>query len=662
MDNAGKTPQEIYLETGVLTEEFFELYCYAAVCYFAEATGLEKENVSVVIGWDPRDKENLFTGAALRGLLRHEIQVYTIGIAPTPMVPFTTTYLHADFGIAVTASHNPADQNGIKIFCGYGGLKLMEKDEERLSEIFLSLKRQEVLHLPLLGRRVRKEEDSHNMYVSFCRSFLKKQPVTTLRHLMADNANGANSLLSKRVFSKQEGIVITSVNTYQKGIINNRCGVTYYDNTSVIPFSEVNDPDSAFSKVPLLRRVVKESEKMEGELLSGQGLIGGIIFDGDGDRLYWLEVNYQQKELLILSGDKIAANLLSDRSSGKTLFLVTTIESDNNLLSYAEKKGCKTTITPVGDKWLIIAMMKECISHLLQECEEDEGFSRRIAEQVEQCDTAVKLSALYKNIINRYQEPLETRGRELINRKFLGCESSGHVLFSRILKTGKRTFIPIFVGNALGIAAEFAKVTPLLLRKYGVERYHQRLSIPFEESRKQVRYLYYSRREKFRNGSSLYHALKEEIPSLVSSLLGEEYHAETVQITGDPHTLFFTIEKKGEEKPMLLYIRNSGTEEKTAFTCRSSEEKAENMLNLLERCISFAEPELRKKDHPYYRCGMELLSRIRDEEHTSFEFLQTVKTELSLERLQKEFFFGEHLLEIHNGKIMLTPKGHSFLS
>ncbi len=120
-------PVGAFLRTGRLTPAFAGLY--AAAFAEEEAHGGEE----VVVGWDPRDREGVFTGAVVRGVRHAGRKAVVLGTVPTPAVPLAMIQRGAKAGIMVTASHNPEGQNGIKAFVGPLAMKLYPIDEERLT-------------------------------------------------------------------------------------------------------------------------------------------------------------------------------------------------------------------------------------------------------------------------------------------------------------------------------------------------------------------------------------------------------------------------------------------------------------------------------------------------------------------------------------------------
>ena len=111
-------PISAFLDEGILTEEFFELYTYA-YCMVLIENNFASEFDSVVIGWDPRHISGHFHKAAIRGIRKSGLTAIVVDILPTPAISLYQLQIGAVCGFALTASHNPEDQSGIKIFLGH---------------------------------------------------------------------------------------------------------------------------------------------------------------------------------------------------------------------------------------------------------------------------------------------------------------------------------------------------------------------------------------------------------------------------------------------------------------------------------------------------------------------------------------------------------------
>ena len=126
-----QAPQKILLEKGWITEEFMELYAYCFVKNLIKKKSKLSKTRNIVIGWDPRDSSGFFTKSVVRGVLKAGAKALVLGVVPTPLVPLFMLHESADGGIMVTASHNPIDQNGIKLFLPFHGVKPLPADENQ---------------------------------------------------------------------------------------------------------------------------------------------------------------------------------------------------------------------------------------------------------------------------------------------------------------------------------------------------------------------------------------------------------------------------------------------------------------------------------------------------------------------------------------------------
>ena len=145
------TPQEVFLKLGFITEEFMEIYAYAHIKQLM-STGKIQTGDSVVIGWDPRDPKGNYTSAVVSGICKAGVNALILGVVPTPLVPMYMLYKNARGGLMVTASHNPRDQNGIKIFSSFRGLKLLPDNDLTLTHAVLEVKPSTLEKLTLKGK------------------------------------------------------------------------------------------------------------------------------------------------------------------------------------------------------------------------------------------------------------------------------------------------------------------------------------------------------------------------------------------------------------------------------------------------------------------------------------------------------------------------------
>ena len=150
LKDAGLTPQEIFLKLGFITKEFMEIYAYAHTKQLI-LIGKIRAGDNVVVGWDPRDPRGNFTTAIVSGVCKAGANVLILGVVPTPLVPMYMLYKNALAGFMVTASHNPRDQNGIKIFNSFRGLKPLPENDIALTRAVLEVDSSKLNKLSIIG-------------------------------------------------------------------------------------------------------------------------------------------------------------------------------------------------------------------------------------------------------------------------------------------------------------------------------------------------------------------------------------------------------------------------------------------------------------------------------------------------------------------------------
>ena len=208
---------------------------------------------SVLIGQDPRSSGEMLVSALSAGAMEAGLEVYTLGIIPTPGVAYLTRSLNAQIGIMVSASHNPYYDNGIKFFSAEGK-KLPDAIEEKI-ESYLD-KPLTCVESYALGK-THQVLDASGRYIEFCKnSFLKGQDLKGIK-IVVDCAHGATHDIAPHVFSELGAEVIAIFNQPDGTNINEGCGSTH--------------PQA-------LQKAVIENQA---EL--------GIAFDGDGDRVMFVD-------------------------------------------------------------------------------------------------------------------------------------------------------------------------------------------------------------------------------------------------------------------------------------------------------------------------------------------------------------------------------------
>ena len=192
------TPQQVFLEKGWINEQFMELYSYSYIKN--HLTGRNTKNV--VVGWDPRDPSGFFVDAVTKGIRKAGANALLLGIVPTPLVPLFMLHEKADCGIMITASHNPNDQNGIKLFSSFHGMKPLPLDDLQLSKYVLRQKYSSINNSPLKG----KLKECRNKALELFRGF---------------TLSPENSWVDKSINFKNVLLVIDPANVSLTGIAKN---------------------------------------------------------------------------------------------------------------------------------------------------------------------------------------------------------------------------------------------------------------------------------------------------------------------------------------------------------------------------------------------------------------------------------------------------------
>ena len=283
----------------------------------------EKGSVPVIaIGMDTRVSSEMLESALTAGICSVGGHVLPLGVIPTPAVAFLTTEEKADAGIVISASHNPYEYNGIKVFNALG-YKLPDAMEQRVEKLILSDISPEQRTGGRIGRRYPECNEPRNRYIAHLLSTID----TDIRGLrvLVDCANGAASATAPALFS-QLHLQADFIHVSPDGVnINSCCGSTHLES--------------------LARGVAEGKYDL------------GIAFDGDADRCLLVDEKGQT-----IDGDKImaiCAAMLRQRGQLHEDTIVATILSNLGLHEFCQKNGMHLVCTPVGDR-NVLEKMVEC--------------------------------------------------------------------------------------------------------------------------------------------------------------------------------------------------------------------------------------------------------------------------------------------------------------
>ena len=276
-------------------------------------TGATRRRVAVV-GRDPRASGEMLEAAVIAGLTSEGVDALRVGVLPTPAVAYLTSAYDADFGVMISASHNPMPDNGIKIF-GPGGLKLDDATEDRIEELV----RQGPGNRPTgagIGRIV-DAEDALERYLRH----VGKAATTRLDGLtvVVDCAHGAASTAAPDAY-RAAGATVVPIHAEPDGLnINDRCGSTHMET--------------------LRAAVVSHGADL------------GLAHDGDADRCLAVAADGS-----VIDGDAIMVVLaLAMQEAGELASdtLVATVMSNLGLHLAMRAAGVQVRTTGVGDRYVL---------------------------------------------------------------------------------------------------------------------------------------------------------------------------------------------------------------------------------------------------------------------------------------------------------------------
>ncbi|EPR76481.1 Phosphoglucosamine mutase [Leifsonia rubra CMS 76R] len=275
-----------------------------------------------VVARDPRVSGEFISAAVSAGLASSGVDVFDAGVIPTPAAAFLVADFKADLGVMISASHNPAPDNGIKFF-GQGGTKLPDEVEDRIEA---------ALAAPSLAPtgtevgRIQRFADAEDRYVVHLLSTLPNQLGGI--HVVLDCAHGAASGVSPQVFT-DAGAKVTVIGADPDGInINDGVGSTHLDNLAAAVLSHGADL--------------------------------GIAHDGDADRCLAVD-----KEGNVVDGDQIMAILavsMAQRGVLQDRTLVATVMSNLGLRRAMAENNIKMLETKVGDRYVLEALGEHGLS------------------------------------------------------------------------------------------------------------------------------------------------------------------------------------------------------------------------------------------------------------------------------------------------------------
>lgn len=289
----------------------------------AGAYVLTKENAhkpTILVGCDTRLSGGMLANALMAGICSVGADAVYAGVLPTPAIAYLTRTLGYDAGVVISASHNPAEYNGIKFF-SKTGYKLSDMLEDEIEEMLHTNSSE--LPMPL-GDEVGKivyAEDLREKYIDFAASVIDLD-LSGLK-IVLDCADGASYYTAEAAIRKLNGNPVVIHNNPDGININKNCGSTHMEE--------------------LMARVVAEGADI------------GIAFDGDADRMLAVDENGK-----IVDGDQIMAIcglFLKNKGKLKKNTIVATVMSNLGFFQMGARENLEITQTKVGDRYVLEYML-----------------------------------------------------------------------------------------------------------------------------------------------------------------------------------------------------------------------------------------------------------------------------------------------------------------
>jgi len=278
----------------------------------------------IVIGKDTRVSGYMIENALTAGICSMGVDVLLVGPMPTPGIAFITHSMRADAGVVISASHNPYQDNGIKIF-SRDGYKIPDSVENEIESLITTGK---IKHIRPTADDIGKAfriDDAIGRYIVFCKNTFPDNLTLEGLKIILDCANGATYKVAPIIFSEL-GATVTTINDHPNGMnINDNCGALH--------------PEI------LAKKVVESKADV------------GLAFDGDGDRLVAVDERGD-----ILTGDHImtiCAKALKECGMLRNNLVIATPMSNFGFRQALRKMDIVVEDADVGDRYVLKLMRKK---------------------------------------------------------------------------------------------------------------------------------------------------------------------------------------------------------------------------------------------------------------------------------------------------------------
>ena len=290
-----------------------------AIAYLSKRQG---HTPRIIIGKDTRLSGDMFESAIISGICSMGVNAISVGVIPTPGIAFLTHNMRADAGIVISASHNPMQDNGIKIF-NSDGFKLSDEKENQIEELIFANNMHKLHPDPKELGKLSRMDDAAGRYVDFLKSTFPQEINPEGMKIVLDCSNGATYRVAPAVFAEL-GVEVTTLFDQPDGKnINLNCGSQH-------------------------------TEALAEEVLRQKADVG-FAFDGDGDRMIAVDNKGN-----VLTGDRVLAicsSILKKEGKLKNNLVVRTVMSNLGLSVTFQELGIDSVFAQVGDRFVLEEML-----------------------------------------------------------------------------------------------------------------------------------------------------------------------------------------------------------------------------------------------------------------------------------------------------------------
>jgi phosphoglucosamine mutase len=282
-----------------------------------------KQRHTIAIGKDTRVSGYMLESALTAGICSMGVDVLLVGPMSTPGIAFITRSMRVDAGVVISASHNPYQDNGIKIF-SRNGFKLPDAEEDEIENLITSGHIKDIRPTADDVGKAHRIDDANGRYIVFCKNTFPEDQSLEGMKIVLDCANGATYKVAPTIFSEL-GAAVTAIHCDPNGTnINDRCGSQHTEN--------------------LAAKMIEVGADV------------GLAFDGDGDRLIAVDEKGER-----LTGDHLLAicsKMYKDLGLLKNNLVVATVMSNFGFFAALKKLGIQAGVSAVGDRY-VLQMLQE---------------------------------------------------------------------------------------------------------------------------------------------------------------------------------------------------------------------------------------------------------------------------------------------------------------